>query len=281
MAFRTKGKNDRGEVELLRGLVKLGNQLQSSLELDAIVHVIATALSETFGFREATVYLVDREDQLFHAHATVGEFPEFDHQVFERPVPRHVWEQLFQARYQIGSSYFVDHRPHTWTEEQLYYLPALDLGRRESGEWHPDDDLLVPLLDQNRDLMGVLDLYDPADRSLPSLELVKSLEVFATHAAVAIENARQYEQLGRATAALESQLGLRHVLLELSTALLSTLDEREVFARIAELAQADRRLRRHGSAPRRRGRPASCTAATPATKTWSRCRAGARRWTRA
>ena len=59
--------------------------------------------------------------------------------------------------------------------------------------------------------------------------------MFATHAAVAIENARQYEQLERATAAARGQLSLRHVLLELSAALLSTLDERQVFARIAAL----------------------------------------------
>ena len=201
VAFRSKSKSERGEVELLRGLVKLANQLQSSLELDAIVHVIATALSETFGFREATVYLVDEDGALFRARATVGEFPEYDQELFNRPVPRHIWDQLFQERYQIGSSYFIDHKTHAWTEEQLYYLPPLDLGRRGSGEWNQDDDLFVPLFDKNRDLMGVLDLYDPADHRLPTLELVKSLEVFATHAAVAIENARQYEKLGRATTA--------------------------------------------------------------------------------
>ena len=39
------------------GLIKLANQLQSSLTLGSIVHVIAMALSETFGFREASVYL--------------------------------------------------------------------------------------------------------------------------------------------------------------------------------------------------------------------------------
>ena len=234
MAFR-KSKAERGEVELLRGLVKLANQLQSSLELDAIVRVIATALSETFGFREATVYLADAEGVQFHARATVGEFPEYDRELFNRPVPRHIWDQLFQERYQIGSSFFVDHRVHAWTEEQLYYLPPLELGRRDPGEWHQEDDLLVPLFDKDHDLMGVLDLYDPADRSLPTLDLIKSLEVFATHAAVAIENARQYHRLDTATTALESQLSLRHALLELSAALLSTLDERQVFARIATL----------------------------------------------
>jgi diguanylate cyclase (GGDEF)-like protein len=236
MAFRAKSRRtDRGEVELLRGLVTLAHQLQSSLELDAIVRVIATALNETFGFREATVYLLQPDGETFRVHATVGEHPEYDRELFLRPVPRHIWDELFQVKYQVGSSYFVDHRQHEWTEEQLHYLPPLDLGPRREGEWMEDDDLLVPLYDKQHELMGVLDLYDPVDRVPPTLEVVKSLEVFATHAAVAIENARQYEQLGRATGQLEDQLALRHVLLDLSAALLATLDQRELFAQIAAL----------------------------------------------
>ena len=235
MAFRTKNrKAERGEVELLRGLIKLANQLQSSLALDAIVHVIAMALNDTFGFREASVYLREAEGD-FAVHATVGEFPEFDRVLFERPVPRRIWDQLFREKHQIGSSYFVDHRRHQWTEEQLHYLPELDLGPRRLDEWCTSDDLFVPLYDKDRELMGVLDLFDPADRQLPTLELVKSLEVFATHAAVAIENARQYEALQDATAQLQAQLALRHAILELSGALLATLEPREVFARIATL----------------------------------------------
>ena len=93
----------------------------------------------------------------------------------------------------------------------------------------------MPLYDKDHELMGVLDLFDPADRRLPTLELVKSLEVFATHAAVAIENARQYEALEEASAQLQAQLALRHAILELSGALLATLAPREVFAQIAVL----------------------------------------------
>ncbi len=235
MAFRTKNrKTERGEVELLRGLIKLANQLQSSLTLDAIVHVIAMALSDTFGFREASVYLRSGAGD-FAVHATVGEFPEFDRMLFERPVPKEIWDQLFLEKHQIGSSYFIDHHRHQWTDEQLHYLPELDLGQRRPGEWSSKDDLFVPLYDKDHELMGVLDLFDPADRQLPTLELVKSLEVFATHAAVAIENARQYEALEDATAQLQAQLALRHAILELSGALLATLEPREVFARIATL----------------------------------------------
>jgi diguanylate cyclase (GGDEF)-like protein len=235
MAFRTRNrKTERGEVELLRGLIKLANQLQSSLTLDAIVHVIATALSDTFGFREASVYLREAGGD-FSVHATVGEFPKFDQMLFERPVPVHIWEQLFLEKHQIGSSYFIDHRRHEWTEEQLHYLPELDLGSRRPDEWHSNDDLFVPLYDKDHELMGVLDLFDPSDRQIPTLELVKSLEVFATHAAVAIENARQYEALEEATAALQAQLALRHAILELSGALLATLEPGEAFARVATL----------------------------------------------
>jgi diguanylate cyclase (GGDEF)-like protein len=235
MAFRTRNrKAERGEVELLRGLIKLANQLQSSLAPDAIVHVIATALTETFGFREASVYLRE-PDGGFLVHATVGEFPEYDRLLFERPVPERIWDQLFLEKHQIGSSYFVDHRRHQWTDEQLHYLPELDLGPRREDEWGGNDDLFVPLYDKDRELMGVLDVFDPADRQLPTLELVKSLEVFATHAAVAIENARQYEALEEASAALQDQLALRHAILDVSGALLATLEPREVFARIATL----------------------------------------------
>ena len=168
------------------------------------------------------------------------------------PCRKHIWDQLFLEKHQIGSSYFIDHRRHQWTDEQLHYLPELDLGQRRAGEWYSGDDLFVPLYDKDHELMGVLDLYDPADRQLPTLELVKSLEVFATHAAVAIENARQYEALEDATAQLQAQLALRHAILELSGALLATLEPREVFARIADAAQGDRRLRRAGGPPGRR-----------------------------
>ena len=236
MAFGSRKRTSGyGEAELLRGLVNLASEVQSSPELDGIVRAVATTVTRTFGYREATVYLVEDDDDTFRAHATVGEHPDYDVEIFARPVPRRVWDELFLERYQMGSSFFVDHRLHDWTEEQLYCLPPLPLGPRADGEWDKDDDLLVPLYDKRRRLMGVLDLYDPADKSIPTLDQVKALEVFAAHAAVAIENARQYEELESTSTELQRQLRLRHELLNLSTALLSTLDQGDVFALITSM----------------------------------------------
>jgi diguanylate cyclase (GGDEF)-like protein len=236
---RVKGrKAERGELKLLRGLMTLASQLQSSLDLDAIAHVIAMDLSETYGFREASVYLRDASTEMFRVRATVGEHPDCDDDLFGRSVPKSVWDGLLLPRNRISSSYFIDQRRHVWTAEQQQYLPTLDLGPRDPDEWQSADDLLVPLYDKRRDLMGVLDLHDPADRELPRLKLVRSLEVFAAHAALAIENAMQYEQIEETRAQLEAQLLLRHQLLDLSAALLATLDQRQLFSQIATTLKA-------------------------------------------
>lgn len=226
---------ERGELELLRGLMTLANHLQSSLDLDAVVRVAAEALRENFGFREAAVYLRDASSDTFRARATVGEHPDYDRELLRQPVPLRIWDELLRAEYQVSSAYFVDQRRHSWTKEQLYYLPPLDIGPRRPGEWQPNDHLLVPLYCKERELIGVLDLYDPANRELPGLDLVKSLKVFAALAAMAIENACQYEQLEETKAQLEAQLLLRHQLLDLSDALLSTLDQQLLFTEIARM----------------------------------------------
>ena len=235
MPFRTRHhRAEHSEVELLRGLVALANELQSSLELRDVVGVIVASVGKTFGFSEAVVYLADPDGQTFSVQATAGEHPEYDSQLFARPIPRRVLDELFVPRHQVGASYFVD-SSHEWTAEQRHYFPPLDLGHREPHEWKSSDELFVPLYDKHREIIGVLDLFDPRDRKTPSVELVRSLEVFAAHAAVAIENARQYKELEDATAQLAAQLELRHGLIELSAALLTTLDEQELFRRVADL----------------------------------------------
>ena len=88
MAFRTRHqKADHSEVELLRSLVTLANQLQSSLALDAVVGVIVSAAGNIFGYREAALYLLEPDGETFRLHATLGEHPDDDSVLFERPLP--------------------------------------------------------------------------------------------------------------------------------------------------------------------------------------------------
>ena len=217
----------------------------------------------------------------FRVRATVGEHPEYDRELFDRPVPARIWDELFLEKYQIGSS-LLRRSPPARVDRGAAPLPAR-AGPRTArpGRVAAGDDLLVPLFDKERELMGVLDLYDPADRALPTLELVKSLEVFATHAAVAIENARQYEQLehttrgarGAARPAPRHHRGERGAALDAGRARAPQPDR--------GAAQGDRRLRRDGGPARRRGRARAVLRLRRPTPTTSRSTAGARRSTSA
>jgi diguanylate cyclase (GGDEF)-like protein len=238
--FSKERPNDSGADGLLASLVQLGSLLRSSPDLSGVVRSIATGAARTFGFNEVTVYLIAPGDDLFRAHAVVGRDEARDQSILDMPVPAAAFVSLMPERYQIGCAFFVDRRQHEYTpEERAYFaVPEPSAGQpaeRQPGEWQRGDKLLVPLRDRANRMIGVLDLADPADRGLPTLDLAKELEVFATFAAAAVESARQYEELERTTELLEQQLKVRHELLDVSGSLLSTLDPTAVFVQIADV----------------------------------------------
>ncbi len=240
--FSKERANDPGTDRLLANLVQLGNLLRSSPDLLGVVRSIATGAARTFGFNEVAVYLAAPGDDLFHAHAVAGRDEVRDQAILDTPVPAAAFGALMPERYQIGCAFFVDHHEHRYTPEEraLFLVPEPiadgpdDPVGRQSGEWQRGDRLLVPLRDRADRMIGVLDLADPAVRALPTLDLAKELEVFATFAAAAVESARQFEELERTTGLLEQQLKVRHELLDVSGSLLSTLDPTAVFVQIAD-----------------------------------------------
>ena len=230
-------KEDRGQVELLQALLKLANQLQSNLDLDAVVDVIAVALGDTFGFTEVCVYVRDGDEPVLRALSVESHDARADQCTLETPCTVAVAVALLTDVYRNGSVFIVPADAPEWTEDLRRCLPRMveDDAGGQRGSWRADDSLLVPLYDKQRRLTGLLRLGAPITGLRPSPEVIASLSAFATHAAVAIENAREHQQLQEVTAQLEEQLEVRHQLLDGSRALLSTLDEVAVFAKISQM----------------------------------------------
>jgi diguanylate cyclase (GGDEF)-like protein len=229
-------KEERGQVELLQALLKLANQLQSNLDLDAVVDVIAGALGDTFGFTEVCVYVREGEEPVLHARAVESRDRQADQRTLGTPCTVSMADLLLTDAYRTGSAFLVPADAPEWTEELRRCLPRVaeeDGGER--GSWRAGDSLLVPLYDKQRHLTGLLRLGSPITGARPSSDAIASLSAFATHAAVAIENAREHQQLQEVTAQLEEQLDVHHELLDGSRALLSTLDEVAVFAKISQM----------------------------------------------
>jgi diguanylate cyclase (GGDEF)-like protein len=229
--FRQR-RNERGEVELLRALLRLAHQLQSNLDLDAVVRMIATAASETFGFGEAAV-LVREPGSVLRAHAAIGGGGVLDLTTNNAPLPVDAIERLFTDRHRIGEGYFLAGNDPVWEAVGLQCLAVR--GPATKGVWKQGDTLLIPLRDQKRQLSGLLRLGSPLDGRKPTLEIVGLLGIFATHAVVAIDNAWEHRELQRVTEQLEEELNLQHDLADVSRKLLAKLDQQSVFDEIARV----------------------------------------------
>jgi diguanylate cyclase (GGDEF)-like protein len=84
------------------------------------------------------------------------------------------------------------------------------------------------------EVIGIMTMDRLGGRTFEEREL-EPARLFANLAAIAIRNARQYDELETTSAKLEGQLDLQHELMGISTLLLSSLDQREVFARITTM----------------------------------------------
>jgi diguanylate cyclase (GGDEF)-like protein len=65
-------------------------------------------------------------------------------------------------------------------------------------EWHENDQLIVPMM-RGDELIGYLSVRGPRDRRVPSEETVRTLEIFGVQAGMAVQSARQYQQIERLT----------------------------------------------------------------------------------
>jgi signal transduction histidine kinase/ActR/RegA family two-component response regulator len=62
---------------------------------------------------------------------------------------------------------------------------------------------MIPIANQRGDVFGIFSVDDPIDRQRPSLATIQGLEIFAAHAAAAIENVRLFAQTQAALEALK------------------------------------------------------------------------------
>ncbi|MBV8340313.1 MAG: hypothetical protein JO343_10235 [Candidatus Eremiobacteraeota bacterium] len=99
--------------------------------------------------------------------------------------------------------------PATRVRDTFYYVPMelhhsggvsrhpdrLELPRIQPGDWHENDLLIFPIFDSGGALIGVLSPDDPKDRRVPRDETIRTIEVFAQLAGMAVESARLREAI--------------------------------------------------------------------------------------
>jgi signal transduction histidine kinase len=173
----------------------MGSAMQESLSLQERLALVLTAAQGVLGFDRINILLADPDRTMLRSVASVG-----------------VDEPIEQIRVPLGregggiARAFVERRPVVWDgagpvpPDWRLAPPYSEIGAFRSRSF-----VNLPLLVRG-EAIGVLGADNKFSRRPPSPEIVRLLQVFAAQAAVAIENARLYEEVAGYARELEQRV---------------------------------------------------------------------------
>ncbi|MFN8454549.1 MAG: GAF domain-containing protein [Anaerolineae bacterium] len=199
-------------AEQLTRLSEISDAFLTNRPLLQILEDIAFAIAESVGYQVVLISLIEGNPPIIQPKVGVG-IPVTQLQTLRNSAPAYPSANLqavMQEEFRLGNSYFVPaERASVWQDKldvpQIEYSRpasqplteterlAQGLFAEKSDAWQAGDVLFVPLSDTQNQLMGLLTVENPDTDERPDNLLVQTLEIFANHAAAAIENLRLFE----------------------------------------------------------------------------------------
>lgn len=182
-------------------LTVISNDILQRKNLDEILHTVAQAIRNYCGFRRVIISLLNEG---FHASnvAFAGLTEEEKTCALQRHLSPDQRKSILSDAFKISQSYYIRHDQVPWN--QLGVESKLDPELMQ--DWHPDDFLFIPLYGAQKRVIGLISVDDPSDGKAPTEDSLAPVELFATQAAIAIENARLYGQISQYAELLESKV---------------------------------------------------------------------------
>lgn len=219
------GGNGNGGIETrqIKELLRLGSVLRAELGLREILQQMVASISSYVGFRICVIHLAENGNDYLSAVAFVGMSEENQRVLREARRPIREVVRLMRDEYRISQSYFISHE-YTDNFSDIVSVTSKSVTDYAPGGWHPDDAFIVPLYsprnargqsgqvargqEREQELLGFLSLDDPIDGKRPTLQSIEIVELFANQAAIAIDNARIFEEREAEHRALEEAIAL-------------------------------------------------------------------------
>ncbi|MBN1994370.1 MAG: PAS domain S-box protein [Anaerolineae bacterium] len=175
-------------IDELRALNEAAQAINSELSLEQVLHKIAEAAQNLVKTKFAALGVRDSQDQLSH-FITAGIIQQEPAQIGPSPIDRGLLNTLLNEGQSVIINNIAQHPDAAGFPNHYPVMRSL---------------LGVPVFSSKGDLIGALYLADKKDGSDFIEADQKLIEMLAYHAAIAIENARLYEQTQR-LAILEEQ----------------------------------------------------------------------------
>jgi diguanylate cyclase (GGDEF)-like protein/PAS domain S-box-containing protein len=159
--------------------------------LTQTLRAVVEGVVDVVGFEVAAINYV-LPDGSFEVRAVAGNALARE-QLLNQRLPADTYDAEFAIADHWGTLRFVPHErlPGGQGEGWVPDLQPL----KSADAWHPHDALFAPLCSAAGDLVGVLSVDVPHDRRRPGMLQREILEMFATQAGIAIDNAQLTERL--------------------------------------------------------------------------------------
>jgi signal transduction histidine kinase len=183
---------DRDRSRYRSAVREISEAMVSMLSLHEITDRILVALTDTMGVERAMVLLFDEGNHVLTPTAWRGDWDEQSSEI-EIPSEHAIWKQLWMRRGELSRIDFDDERDDEEREACWDVFDSLEV------------ELLVPIL-FGVDLLGVVavgrklsgERLAPDDRQL--------LQTLANHSAIAIENAKAFDEIAKLNETLEARV---------------------------------------------------------------------------
>jgi diguanylate cyclase (GGDEF)-like protein len=197
-ALAVQSAQERADAErhqiALEQLLAVSSSLVSESGVDDILRTVCAAVRDALGFQNVLASLLNPVSGGLDVRAALG-WSE-DQIDFAGPVQYREVAGLFDPEFEIEGCYLL---PSPEAERRLaregdrpVYVSELN----GSGPWAWNHHwLLVPLHDENGDVIGILWADEPDDRLLPSAPRLQALRVFANQAAAAVLSSEYVNEL--------------------------------------------------------------------------------------
>ena len=168
--------------EITQGIRLVGDDLAGTL--DAVAAGVLTAT--TFTVAAVNVVLDDGDLQVLAIRGS----DEARDAMLGVVGSRRQWDGLIDSATAWGTLCFASHDTAVADGDAVPSWSAAGDAPTDPDRWHPDDALIAPLFASDDSLLGVLSVDLPLGTPRPGVADLERLEVFAEHAASAIERAR-------------------------------------------------------------------------------------------
>ncbi len=198
----------RRRAETLSRLTEVAGGMNFENPLDQTLRAILTSMCDATPFATALISVLEPEVGLLRRVTGVGFTPEMLNDLMARKQPLVSLQQMLKPQFLIGRSYFipVDQAPIIPSDVLLVTVNPGSGVEKTANAWDPDDLLIVPLVDETGNILGIISLDSPRNGLRPDRATIESLEIFATQASIAILNYGRFTELREKVDSLKSGL---------------------------------------------------------------------------